>query len=98
MPQADKEVCDLMEKWFGSPIDEGPPLSFLLSRGYKEKNGFISHEVMSHKPTEEENICIEFLICEWDFSLENEYFNYLRNQKYYVNEHGELVWNIMITG
>lgn len=67
MPTSPDWVRDLMIKWFGD-IDAGPPLKFLLARGYVEKRGMLFPPVSAHKVSSYEWECICFLCDEWDFA------------------------------
>ena len=66
MPQATDEQRDLMRKWFGDRIDDGPPSAFLLSRGYVCDRGWWRKPTSAHKISKEEGACIDFLCDEWD--------------------------------
>lgn len=68
MPQATDELRDTMRKWFGDGCDPGPPLTFLFSRGYKDRAGVIMPPTASHTVSVEEATCIDFLFQEWDFA------------------------------
>lgn len=79
MPQATDELRGLMEKWFGDPIDDGPPMRFLFSRGYSEDRGLIRPPVPAHTVSCEEYACIAFMRDEWDYSFAGSaYPNYPR--------------------
>ena len=71
MPSTDQHTRDLMEKWFGDPIADGPPYDFLLSHGYIEplRNGVLYKPTLSHTISYEEFWCVKFLIEEWDYAL-----------------------------
>lgn len=67
MPQATSELRALMELWFGS-ISDGPPASFLRTRGYEMDEGFIWRPPVSHhSPSRDELACLRFLGDEWDY-------------------------------
>jgi hypothetical protein len=70
MPQAEKNLTDLIVERFGS-IDDAGPIQFLVQAGYglrgdflwEPKPGVTSNEDM----TPEEWDCLLFLIHEWDY-------------------------------
>jgi hypothetical protein len=71
MPQASDELRAEMQRLFNDPVDDGAPLRFLKAAGYTltrqffwlPKEGVTSYEDM----TEDERLCLKFLIDEWDF-------------------------------
>jgi hypothetical protein len=67
MPSAPDELRDLMEKWFGDPIDDGPPYRFLMARGWTERAGMLIKPTPAHTVSEYEWACIQFLCLEWDY-------------------------------
>lgn len=67
MPSASDELRDIMQRWFGDEVDCRGPIKFLASHGFKELRGIIIPPVPSHTLSEEECICIKFLVDEWDF-------------------------------
>jgi hypothetical protein len=70
MPQATDEQRALMNKWFGNPIDDGPPYRFLMARGYQEWAGMLIKPTPAHSVSEYEWACIEFLCFEWDYGFD----------------------------
>ena len=70
MPQAPDEQRDLMNKWFGDPINDGPPYQLLISHGFTEKAGCFFPPVSSHKISDIEHECLQFLVDEWDYGYE----------------------------
>lgn len=79
MPSASKELRQKMKEYFPedekkwSFVDEGPPLKFLLSRGWEEveeMNGFLR---MPSKEDEEisqkERDCMQYLRDEWEYAI-----------------------------
>ena len=69
MPSASDALRSLMEKWFGDPIDDGPPHRFLTSRGWTERSGMWKPPVPAHNPSREEICCLCFLRDEWDYDF-----------------------------
>jgi len=69
MPQASNMHRALMEKWFGDPIDDGPPSLFLISRGYTETRGYWRKPTPAHTVSHEEACCLDFLMDEWDHAF-----------------------------
>lgn len=69
MPQSTDKQRDLMCKWFGDRIDDGPPTAFLLSHGYTCKHGFWFKPTPGHTISREEGACIDFLCDEWDYGF-----------------------------
>lgn len=71
MPQSSDDMHDIMRWYFGEDyIDPMPAMSFLKSRGYFEyANGFLNHLDPEHYMTLKEELCIRFLIEEWDFAI-----------------------------
>ena len=69
MPQASDDLRDLMGLMFnGERISEGPPVAFLESRGYKlTPTWYWELPKPDHYILEKEELCIRFLIEEWDF-------------------------------
>lgn len=70
MPQASDEQRNLMEKWFGDPIDERGPNNFLRSHGYTQRGGVLISPTPSHTVSKDEWECIAFLCDEWDFGFD----------------------------
>lgn len=70
MPQTTDELRALMDRWFGNPIDDGPPAMFLLSHGFTERAGMWYPPVPYHNVSREELACLRFLVEEWDHSYE----------------------------
>lgn len=69
MPKATEELRELMERWFGDPIDINGPLRFLASHGfYERRNGVLTPPVPAHNVSHDEWLCIAFLVDEWDFA------------------------------
>ena len=67
MPQAPEELRSKMAQWFGD-IDCHGPLQFLKSHGYEERrNGLLWPPTPAHTMSNDERICVHFLIMEWDF-------------------------------
>lgn len=70
MPQASRELQDLMDERFGDPVDSSGPIKFLQERGYT-----LGHDWCWSKPgvTELEQMkqdeweALLFLVQEWDF-------------------------------
>lgn len=69
MPESSDELRDLMGLLFnGERIGDGPPTQFLESRGYKLRGDWLwEMPSTDHCITEKEELCIRFLIEEWDF-------------------------------
>lgn len=68
MPSATQELRDLMENWFGDPIDESGPMRVLESRGwYLTKSWQWQPAVPNQTIHEIDNKLILFLMQEWDF-------------------------------
>jgi hypothetical protein len=70
MPQASDAQRELMEKWFGDPVDDGGPYRFLMAHGYQEWAGLLIKPTPSHTISEYEWACIVFLADEWDYGFE----------------------------
>lgn len=67
MPQASDEQRAQMAKWFGgNGIDDGPPMRFLLARGWTERGGMWRKPTEGYTPSYYEWACLEFLCDEWD--------------------------------
>lgn len=69
MPQASDELRGLMDKLFNNGgINDHEPTEFLKSRGYKLRSDW-QWELPStdHHITEQEELCLRFLVEEWDF-------------------------------
>lgn len=69
MPQASDDLRDLMGLMFnGERISDGPPIEFLLSKGYKLREDW-TWELPNkdHHILEKEELCLRFLTEEWDF-------------------------------
>lgn len=67
MPQSTPYYRYKMIKWFGD-IDTIGPQTFLESHGYTLNNTWQwIKPVPSHTVSEDEAMCIEFLIMEWDY-------------------------------
>jgi hypothetical protein len=75
MPQASEELRDLMGYLFdGERIDDTGPTNFLIERGYKLGNDWLwDLPNPNHSITEKEELCIRFLIEEWDFGSVRDY-------------------------
>lgn len=69
MPQASSELRDIMSKVFGGDgIDDNIPMKFLASRGYTLTPTWQWRlPTPEHWVTDKEELCIRFLIEEWDF-------------------------------
>jgi hypothetical protein len=71
MPQSSSEMYELMRFICGSEtgVEDGPPMNFLLGRGYK----LITPQwewlppSPDHFITPKEVLCVQFLIEEWDY-------------------------------
>jgi hypothetical protein len=70
MPQTSDEMRELMNEWFGDPIDMGGPYMFLRRHGYTEKAGMFYKPTPSHTVSEFEWKCLCFLFEEWDFGFD----------------------------
>jgi len=70
MPSASDAYHNLMERWFGDPIDDGPPYRFLAARGWQDNAGLLVPPVPSHQPSQYELACVMFLCDEWDYAYE----------------------------
>lgn len=70
MPQASDEQRELMRRWFGDPIDDGPPYRFLMARGYADRRGMLVKPTSAHTVSTEEWECICFLCDEWDYGFD----------------------------
>lgn len=70
MPQASDEARALMGVYFGDEIDDGPPIRFLLARGYTECEGFWIKPTPSHSISDYEWDCLNFLCDEWDYAYD----------------------------
>lgn len=70
MPQASNEDREKMNEYFGDPIDDGPPSTFLISLGYTESRGWWSKPAKDHQPTQKELDCLNFLCDEWDHAYD----------------------------
>lgn len=68
MPSASDEVQAIIRATFGS-LDDGPPLQFLLDRGYTEERGWISMPSPDHVIKDDEGDCITFMCDEWDYGF-----------------------------
>ncbi len=67
MPQASDKLRGVMERYFGDPIADGPPMRFLESRGYHlRRDWHWNKPTPSHLISDEEYNCLQFLIDEWD--------------------------------
>jgi len=66
MPTASENLRNLMEKWFGDPIDDAGPLAFLRARGWRDRGGNLTPPVSAYTPSYYEWRCIHFLVDEWD--------------------------------
>lgn len=68
MPQASEDLRSLMFLMFGSSISEGKPVNYLVQKGYVlTKNYEWKLPKPDHFIGEKEELCIRFLIDEWDF-------------------------------
>jgi len=70
MPQASDEVRELMEGYFGDPIDDTGPHQYLEAQGFVCTRGwewFKPGIVTLGQLTEKEWHCVLFLITEWDY-------------------------------
>lgn len=70
MPQTTDELRALMDKWFGSPVDDRGPTMFLLQHGWTEDHFMWLPPVPAHNPSREEFACLRFLHEEWDHDYE----------------------------
>ena len=71
MPSASDYQRDLMRHWFGGEgIDDGPPLAFLLARGWKDFGGLLVKPTFSHTVSAYEYECCAFLRDEWDYDFQ----------------------------
>lgn len=68
MPQSSDDMHELMNYYFGDPVEDEGPIKFLEDRGYKltQKWTWVPPE-KEHHVTLKEHLCIQFLIEEWDF-------------------------------
>jgi hypothetical protein len=69
MPQASDELRARMKERFGDEISDGPPWAFLEARGYTAPRFLIRPPAPTHKVTEDEGECIDFLCDEWDWAF-----------------------------
>lgn len=70
MPSASNDLRELMNEYFGDPIDDNGPIQYLISKGYKPSRRplwFWHLPNPEHVITEKEGNCLQFLIDEWDF-------------------------------
>lgn len=73
MPQSSDDMHDLMNYYFGDPIDDKGPMRFLEERGYGLTPQWLwKLPKPDHFITLKERLCIQFLIEEWDFGGVNE--------------------------
>jgi len=70
MPTASDDQRELMQKWFGSPVDDYKPYIFLRRRGYTDEGGMLGKPTPSHTVSEYEWQCIAFLCDEWDYAFD----------------------------
>jgi hypothetical protein len=74
MPEATAELRNLMNEYFGDPIDDSGPYQFLTSLGYTEGAGLIrpppDFKEFDSDRTKEWH-CVMFLIQEWDYAWES---------------------------
>ena len=69
MPTASDEMREKIKAAFGNGIDLMGPLKYLIDRGYTDDRGILKPP-KDHEPTEEEELCIDFLFHEWDFGFD----------------------------
>ncbi len=69
MPQASDDLRDLMGLMFGGErISDGPPTAFLVARGWTLlKDWTWRPPTPEHFVGEKEELCIRFLVDEWDY-------------------------------
>lgn len=68
MPSASNELRDLMMRWFDGALGCEEPSAFLQSRGYTLNDDWIwTKPTGAHRISEEEKMCLFFLIDEWDY-------------------------------
>jgi len=68
MPQASESLRHLIKLMFGDGIDSEKPIKFLEDAGYSLTQDY--HWILptkEHYPSEEEELCLRFLVDEWDF-------------------------------
>lgn len=69
MPTASDELRGAMLKYFGSAIDDGPPMRYLRSMGWTFERGGLIREPAAKHITEKEWDCVYFLCHEWDHAF-----------------------------
>lgn len=68
MPNASNDLRELMGLMFGDNISDGPPMQYLLDRGWKlNRKWEWVKPTYNHFVGEKEELCIRFLMDEWDF-------------------------------
>lgn len=71
MPSASAELRELMNKRFGDPVDDSGPIEYLQEVGYKfDRDGMIQPKpgvTCLKDMTEDEFVCLLFLVHEWDY-------------------------------
>lgn len=70
MPQSSDDMHELMNYYFGDPIEDSGPIKFLEERGYKLTLKWTWQSPkrdQAHWITLKEELCIRFLQEEWDF-------------------------------
>lgn len=92
MPQASDAQRALMAKWFptyddpqygatsnASGIADGPPMQFLLARGWTHKAGMWTKPTPSYTPSIYEVEILLFLRDEWDYDFHKPLYPELEN-------------------
>lgn len=71
MPQATDEQRDKMGEYFGDRIDDSGPYLFLITQGFKDKDGWWTHPTKKWKEmSQKEKDCLYFLADEWDYAFD----------------------------
>jgi len=72
MPQASEELRNIMKEYYGDPISDCDPLTYLHEKGFTEEKGLISHSNNINALKDDKSwYSVMFLIHEWDYEWDN---------------------------